>query len=257
MCDQNKTYSDFWETQARHMWSVFGIKSLLYYISNEPVHSMFTSDFAEVKQIAVCEGSPVLIQALFAKWYFPGFETDEHILICDIDCFLLSKPYVDAIRRERRLFHLAPYDGDKVPGYYVAGTPAQLREFFQVDRYTSFEHFCSDIMKSKCVKKLDRSVVSTESMNASPDWAYFCSEERYAYECSQAYLPEKNDSTLFPGATNQRIDRAYNSYYTMDRLLRNEYVDYHCPRPFELHKNTILSVLLNVKNISLKPMDHA
>jgi len=244
VCDQNKTYSDFWESQARHMWSVFGMKSTLYYISNEPVHTMFTSDYAEVKQIAVCEGSPVLIQALFAKWYFPGFETDYRILICDIDCFLLSKSYVEMIRYETRLFHLNTYDNDKVPGYYVAGTPAQVREFFQVDKYTSFEHFCREIMKSDCVKKLDRSAVSIVNMNASPDWAYFCSEERYAHVCALAYT---RDKVAFPLHTaNKRIDRGYNSAYDPNKLLQGGYIDYHCPRPFADHKDTILSILRTI-----------
>ena len=98
-------------------------------------------------------------------------------------------------------------------------------------------------MKSDCVKKLDRGLVSIESVNASPDWAYFCSEERYAQVCSLAYHPEKNAKTLFPGATNQRIDRATKSAYSPTRLSRSEYVDYHCPRPFGEHKDTILSIL--------------
>ena len=203
---------------------------------------MFRSDFAEVKVIPLLTTVPALIQALFAKWYFPGLETStERILICDIDCFLLSRSYVARIGYQTDLYHLNTYGKDKVPGYYIAGSPVQIGEFFQIKQYADFEDFCSSIMKTDCVKKLNRSEANTANVEASPDWAYFCSEERYAEVCRVAYTgPVVTDEHPSKGRKN-RIDRE--AEYDETRLKQGQYTDFHCPRPFEKNAGIIRSVL--------------
>lgn len=36
VCNNNKTYSNFWEPMAKHMFLNFGLESQLYYLTNEP-----------------------------------------------------------------------------------------------------------------------------------------------------------------------------------------------------------------------------
>lgn len=244
--DKNKVYSGFWETQATHMWSMFGLRSILYYITDDPSEQMFQSDFAEVTVIPLLTTVPAIIQALFAKWYFPGLESSvERILICDIDCFLLSRKYVTRIASSTSLYHLNTYDADKVPGYYIAGTPSQLGGFFQINKYDSFEDFCLSIMKTPCVKKLDTSVVSDVSKQASPDWVYFCSEERYAEVCRLEYVGKTVTDEHPCGSRKNRIDRE--ATYIPEILSRGDYIDFHCPRPFEKNSSIIVPVLEKAK----------
>jgi hypothetical protein len=243
VCDNNKTYSDFWEPMAKHMFSKFGLESQLYYLTNEPMHTLFTSKYATVITIPLLEGIPALVQALFAKWYFPSIQSStEPILICDIDCFLLSKAFIDYVTSQPTLFHLKSYSGNRVPGYYVYGTPSQLNTFFKIGTRT-FKEFCDYIMISPYLCNLKSHEVSGFSTSASPDWKYFCSEERYAYACSLDYKDPKRDTMPHPNPGQNRICRSMNSFYEKEKLGAGAYIDYHCPRPYATYKSTIHAIL--------------
>lgn len=238
--DENPTYLGFWEPQAQHMWSRFGLKSCLYYIAKAPNPDLFASEYAEVKHIPLLSSVPAIVQALFAKWYFPGQETtDERLFVCDIDCFVLSKSFVQRVELGKVFFHLNPIHYGNVPGYYVAGTPLQFAEFFR-SLEVSFEEFCLRAMRESTYK-LNESDVGSFSKEASPDWKYFESEEHYAGACSRVYSAQTDCSTLAPNPEHNRICRSKNSIIDLRKL--NEYIDYHCPRPYETYKLTITNVL--------------
>lgn len=246
VCDNNPFYSDFWEPMANHMKRVFNLDSILYYLTNETSHTLFTSDFASVITIPLLENIPKLLQALLAKWYFPALiESEEPILICDIDCFLLSKEYIANIQKETTLFHLAPYDNNKVPGYYVYGTPGQLKEFFQLGSQ-SFYDFCTMIMHSEFLTNLQENQANQFNKDASPDWKYFCTEERYAYACSILYKHPKRNTVQHPMPDINRICRSQQSTYDINALLRGFYIDYHCPRPYAAYRETIQAIITKI-----------
>lgn len=244
--DNNPVYLGFWKPQAEHMWKRFGLKSILYFISSESDTSLFRSEYAEVRYIPLLSNVPSIVQALFAKWYFPGYETsEERLFICDIDCFVLSKSFVNYIKEVNTIFHLKIKEKENLPGYYVSGTPQQLRSFFRGDDI-SFEKFClRAIRESK--HHLPESHVSEFSKAASSDWKYFGSEEHYATECAKIYQDKTDSSFSSPFPNVNRICRSCYSYYDSNRLIKDEYIDYHCPRPYEDYKNVIESIL-NVAN---------
>jgi hypothetical protein len=246
VCDDNPAYLGFWKYQAEHMWNRFGMKSLLYFISNNTDHSLFTSDFAEVRQIPLLSTVPPIVQALFAKWYYPTYETSsERIFICDIDCFVLSRKFVKYVEKGNSIFHLQILNNQHIPGYYVAGTPEQLCPFFRT-KDISFEYFClRALQESKHI--MPEQFVSSFSKEASKDWKYFGSEEHYATECLKSYT----GTTDCPFALDKmkRICRSQNSMYSVSQLLNDEYLDYHCPRPFEKYKDVIQGILNQVKNV--------
>lgn len=239
--DSNPAYIGFWEPQARNMWRRHGIRSLLYYIASEPNPSLFTSEYAEVKHVPLLSSVPAIVQALFAKWYFPGHEqTDERLFICDIDCFVLSRNFVVRVAQGTTLFHLKPMDNGHVAGYYVAGTPAQLRTFFRAGDIT-FEEFCLRALRESTYVFPTLKDVSPFSLTASPDWKYFGSEEHYAGACATAYT-DPTDACINPPCDHTtRISR--DSAYSLTHLMQGGYIDYHCPRPFEAFASTILSIV--------------
>lgn len=240
--DNNPAYLGFWEHQAKHMWSRFKIRSTLYFLSETPNPSLFTSEYAEVRYIPLLKTVPAIVQALFAKWYFPGYErSPERIFICDIDCFVLSRLFVNHIRLGNTLFHLALQEGNTLPGYYVAGNPDQLRKFFRAGEI-SFEDFCLRAMQES-THVLPEQFASQFSKEATPDWKYFGSEEHYGGKCAIAYTDPKECDVKPPDPVFNRICRSRNSVYEVRHLMRGGYIDYHCPRPFENHSNTILYIL--------------
>lgn len=243
VCDDNAVYSDFWEPQAKFMYSKHGLHSILYYITSETTHNMFTSEYAEVRIIPEEKGISKLLQALLAKWYFPAVEkTDEPQFICDIDCFILSKTFVHMIKNQTNLFHLSPYGGNGVPGYYVYGTPSELNVFFKING-DSFRDFCIKIMNSEHLQNLKEYEANQFSKEASPDWKYFCTEEKYAYACSKDYTGTVTNIMHHPLPSYNRICRSANSTYHPSILTAGFYIDYHCPRPYDEYKDTILDIL--------------
>lgn len=247
VCDDNKVYSEFWEPQAKFMFHRYGLHSVLYYITSAKEHSLFTSDFAKVVLIQVEPGIPKLIQALLAKWYFPAVEkTDEPQFICDIDCFILSREFVKMISEQKTLFHLKQYGDEGVPGYYVYGKPIELYNFFQING-DSFKDFCIKVMNSKSLTNLtEKDGVSQFSKDASPDWKYFCTEERYAYQCMLQYTGPIANTFPHPQPGENRICRSQNSQYSKVKLMSGQYIDYHCPRPFHTYYPVIMNILNQV-----------
>lgn len=240
--DANPAYLGFWKQQADHMWSRFGIQSRLYYIADSPDPTLFTSSYAEVTHIPRLATVPAIVQALFAKWYFPGHEqTDERIFICDIDCFVLSRAFVAQVQAGTTVFHLSCI-GTSLPGYYVAGTPDQLRSLFRADDVT-FEEFCLRALRESTYRFPTHDQVTSFSHAASPDWKYFGSEEHYAYHCARAYTGPTDTSVSAPTPGVTRICRSQTSWYDPARLRADAYLDYHCPRPFEAYAPLIQSIL--------------
>jgi len=243
VCDANPAYLGFWKPQAEHMWSRFGLRSRLYYIAPQPDAGVFTSDYAEVIHVPMTPDVPAIVQALFAKWYCPAQETtDERLFICDIDCFVLSRAFVDRVAKGHSLSHLSRLPGGNVPGYYVAGTPAQLRAFFQAEDPT-LGTFCQRVLRESTYVFPSRSHVSTASLEATPDWKYFGMEEHYAGQCASIYRGPVEVVDSSPTAPTTRICRSYNCAYTPADLSRDVYVDFHCPRPFEGNEPVIRRIL--------------
>lgn len=240
VCDNNPVYSDFWEPMAKHMWSKFNIKSKLYYLTDNLSDTMYESEFAIVEKIKLIPTISKLLQALLAKWYFPTFEK-ENVFICDIDCFLLSKTFIDYVISVDTLFHLQIYENAKLPGYYVYGKPEDLYDFFKINN-RSFEEFCTDILKAD-TRELKENEANDFSKAASPDWKYFCIEERFAYRCSLEYKGEVRNNIHFPEPIFTRICRGNGSQYDKTRLQNSEYTDYHAPRPYNKYKDLINSII--------------
>lgn len=240
--DANPAYLGFWKPQARHMWTRFGLRSRLYYIAAAPNPSLFTSDYAEVCHIPLVSTVPAIVQALFAKWYFPGHESsEERLFVCDIDCFLLSTDFVAKVAQGTSFFHLASLENGHIPGYYVAGTPEQFRTFFRGDGVT-FEEFCQRALRES-THVLPEAHVGAFSKAASPDWKYFGSEEHYAGACAKTATLERDCSIPSPNPSTNRICRSWNSHVDPQKVRRNEYMDYHCPRPYEDYESVITGVL--------------
>jgi hypothetical protein len=242
--DNNPVYSGFWEHQAKHMWDRFHIPSMLYYLTDSDSHGLFTSDFAEVKCIRLSASTPSIIQALFAKWYFPCFEpAGEKMFICDIDCFILSHDFVNTVKLEENLFHLTKMQPNSIPGYYVCGYSSQLREFFRVDDCPDFDAFCiarHDELDTRIVRP---EYISKFSKDATPNWRYFGGEEEYAGKCSVYYRHPVRSDISAPSPCVNRICRSANSAFTESMLRNGKYIDYHCPRPYEIYEPTIRNIL--------------
>lgn len=243
VCDDNPVYREFWEPQASFLWQAFGLRSRLYFLSNDPSLQMFESPYAEVRRIPLSPSLPAIVQALFAKWYFPALEAEsERVCIFDIDCFLLSKTFLSTVHSGTRLFHLALQD-DRLPGYYVAGTPAQLRSFFRVGDL-SFDAFCQRALE-ECPIRIEAAHASSYSKAATTEWMYFETEERYAAKCAALCSEPVDGSTPAPDpAQSQRICRSWKCWYYPHVF--DGYVDFHCPRPYSDYRHIIDPILRRV-----------
>ena len=241
--DNNKTYSDFWEPQAKYLYNKFNIKSRLYYLTDNMNEKLFSSEYAEVIYIPLLTTVPRIIQALFAKWYYPCLSNnDENILIGDIDLFILSNKFISRISSLETgvIYHRECY-GSHVPGYFIYGQTNNLYDFFQLKNYKSFEDFCIYVLTSSNNFCMKSEWAYHWSYEASPDWMYFCSEERYAYYCLNNY--SKSVDIIYKDIDYKRICRSSNSEYNSILLSQDYYIDYHCPRPYEKYKDVINNII--------------
>jgi len=87
------------------------------------------------------------------------------------------------------------------------------------------------------------------SKDASPDWRYFCTEEKYAYQCMLTYTEPTMNTMQHPIPGQNRICRSMESYFLPEVLSKGDYIDYHCPRPYSSYKDVIMNILLKSRSI--------
>lgn len=252
--DDNPHYKGFWSSISNHFKNRMGIFPVLYIIGENVDLSSYDDSNGEVRFQKKINNIPSIIQALIGKFYFTILEPETTWLIGDLDLYPLQQyHFKDNIVDidENSYVHLFPnaYGKDwrnKVEGlagyFHVAKGKIFEKELKFVNK--SFEDVCVEIHNS------DRWGIKFHGINsnsanraASNDFGWFCCEEMYTGELlrDSKNLVEKFTRDL----SYPRIDRS-NMVYDESKLKQGMYIDFHAPRPYELHQQIIESIVSKI-----------
>jgi hypothetical protein len=252
--DDNPHYMGFWKSISKHYVSKLKIKPKLFVIgdSNTDI-TLYQNDWSEVEFVQKLENVPTIIQALIGKFYFTIGEPDSVWLIGDLDLYpLQSYHFIERIRDigSDKYLHLNPHayginwrdSINGLAGYYHVAKGKTFSEELKFEN-KSFLDVCNEILFSnKYGIKFHNNNASNESKQASKDWGWFCCEEMYT-----GFILRQSDKLLeMPpnGGIHSRIDRS-DMKYDLDLLKNGYYIDFHSPRPYEAHSDTIEYIISN------------
>jgi hypothetical protein len=229
--DANPEYYHFWPSVAKK-WKKWDIVPTLVVISEEKLE--IDESLGEVIYVTPEPTTPTAQQAQIARLFGAASFEDEICLISDIDMMPLKKEYfVNSVK---------DYDDEDFVAYssdaYVPGNPA----------YPAYP-MCYLCSKGSNFKQIIGANLDDFHAHVK-DWLEhgfgWYTDEKIFYKKLQKWQSEQNirllrrGFNLSPDPTSiGRIDRSCNSFYYDELLKNNFYVDYHMPRPYEKHKDTI------------------
>jgi hypothetical protein len=247
--DDNPHYKGFWSSISNHFNNRLGIKPKLFIIGNQVDTSGYDTTNGEIEVVPKIEGIPSIIQALWAKFYYVKTEPETTWLVGDLDLYPLQRyHFIDKIKdvSEEAYVHLNPYGYGKdwrngyngLPGYFHCAKGKTFIDELKLER--SFEEIVKEIYISNTWGiKFYNIQENNENRMASPDHGWFCCEEMYT-----GYLLKESKKLveIDPEGGYLRIDRSHMVYNTND-ISRGVYIDFHSPRPYEMHSEEIEKIV--------------
>lgn len=254
--DDNPHYKGFWSSISKHYKEKLKITPKLFIIGNNVDVSTYDSRYGEIEVVPKLESIPSIIQALIGKFYFTITEPETVWKIGDLDLYPLQQyHFKDRINEisDDKYVHLNPHAyganwRNKINGLAGYFHVAKGKVFESELKFTgkSFLEVCNEIYKSnKYGMKFHTHTASSENVQASPDWGWFCCEEIYTGDILRN---STNLVEVLPVLeTYNRIDR-HNMVYDSNKIAENFYIDFHSPRPYETHMDEIEKIISYVKS---------
>jgi hypothetical protein len=247
--DDNPHYKAFWNSISKHFKTKLNIVPKLFIIGDNVDVDYYKNEYGEIEVVRPIKDIPLIIQALWGKFYFTNTEPDTTWLIGDLDLYPMQryhfKDKISSISDDSYV-HLNPYaygvnwrEGiSGLAGYFHVAKGKVFIEELQLNR--SFEETVNTIFNSnKYGIKFYNVTPNTENTMASKDWGWFCCEEMYTGNLL------KNSKVLVelpPDNSYNRINRT-DMVYSKELAEKGYYIDFHAPRPYEKHSDTIEQIL--------------
>lgn len=256
--DSNINYLSFWNKISEFYKKYHGIDSKLIFISNEYSEnkSFLSEKFGEVCVVKPLENVPIIIQTLWGKFWFTQQEEKTNWIIGDIDLFLLKKDYLEKCLSnvpDDSYCHINANgykqgnwwdNGPGIPGYFHCANGSIFKKYLKLS--DSFEEECSYIYNSKKYGILYNGLASSdlsipERVKDKKEYGFICCEEN---RTTELLAPQKDNIFSFTYPENlKRIETPHASYglktpdnfdlrTIFDKSKKDQYIDFHCPRPF-------------------------
>ena len=268
--DSNMTYLGFWNSISKYYKTRFGIDCKLFFIGekNSENEKHLSEEYGEVEVVKPLSNIPIIIQALWAKFWFTQTEPDTKWLIGDIDLYLLNKEYFDNIMYsipDDGYGHINGQsnwgEGSDLPGYFHCGSGKKFKEYMQLS--DSFEEDCLYILNSKKYGILYNGLVGGfwKNLESAPDrikdktdYGFICCEENLSTERLFKFK-DKIKAIPYPrnlkrleteyATTGQQTPSDYNFSRIFSLENKDTYIDFHSPRPYSLFGERIEKIISN------------
>ena len=268
--DSNINYLSFWNSISRYYKKTFNLNSKLFFIGEKTSQNEYflSEEYGEVEVIKPLENIPIIIQALWGKFWFTQTELETKWLIGDIDLYLLNKKYFqDCMSKipDEKYAHINAngYNcgnwwlrlNPGLPGYFHCASGKKFKEYLELS--DSFEQDCSYIFNSKKYGILYNGSIPNEEhapqrVKDKKEYGYICCEENLTTERLIKYKDEIVSIT-YP-SNSIRIETSYAQkglatpdnyelYNSFDLNLKDMYIDLHAPIPYTIFGKDIEKII--------------
>jgi hypothetical protein len=268
--DSNITYLSFWKSISRYYKKRFDIYCKLFFIGEktEDNEIYLSEEYGEVEIVKPLEKIPIIIQALWGKFWFTQTEPETKWLIGDIDLYLLNKDFffksLDFIP-EDGYGHLNSGsnwgNGVDLPGYFHCASGEKFKKLLNLS--DSFEEDCLYILNSKKYGILYNGLVgktwaniesAPERIKDKLDYGFICCEENLSTE--RLFNYKKDVTTIeYPKNLNRLeteyavVGRQTPDNYNFDKIFQEKnkesFIDFHSPRPYTVFGERIEKIISN------------
>jgi len=254
--DSNLNYLTFWNSVSKYYTRRFGIKCKLFFIGEKTKENemWLSEEYGEVEVVTPIPDIPIIIQALWGKFWFTQTEPDTKWLIGDIDMYLLNKNYVEyALAKipEDGYGHIDGRD-DRwyLMGYYHCASGKKFKEFLKLS--DSFEDDCRYIYTSRKYGLVRDSTVAPERVKDKKDYEFICCEEHLSNErlfehkdeITQIMYPSnciRFESPYMTAGMNTPKNFDFVSFFKSRP--KQLYIHFHCTRPYTDWSEQIETIL--------------
>lgn len=265
--DDNINYLGFWNSISKFYKRYLNITPKLFFIGEENENNKIylSTEYGEVEIIKPLTNIPIIVQALWGKFWLTQTEPETTWLIGDIDLYLLNKNYIlNCLENinENEYVHLNANgykQGDwwtnSLPGYFHCAKGKKFKEFLKLS--DSFQEDCEFIVKSKKYGILNTGLINQkenapERVKDKLNYEFICCEENLSTE---RLIPLKDKIVSFTYPSNLiRLETEYamhglatpndfNLKTIFNEHLKNTYIDFHSPRPYKFFSNEIEFIL--------------
>ena len=230
--DDNPTYLEFWKIVSNVCYNRLGIQPVLIHITNEDSDIIEDENGFLVKKIKRVDNINTGFQAQNARFWAGTLFPDDVCLTSDIDMLMLNKDYfvnqVKDLDNDSFVIYTSDAYGNNKSRYPLCYNAAKGKLFKQILN-------CED----------DFSVYINKLYNINKDWSfdelYFTAKLNSSNYDKIVYLKRGWDRF---NIANYRIDRIKWNY---EENIIDQYIDCHCLRPIQNHKNEIKKLLNDLK----------
>ena len=266
--DENINYLSFWNSISKFYKTKYNIPCKLFFLGakTEDNSQYLSEEFGEVEVVTPLTNIPIIIQALWGKFWFTQTEPDTNWLIGDIDLYLLNEEYFYSALNQipnDGFGHLNAngykagnwWENTKygIPGYFHCSSGKKFKEYLQLS--DSFEEDCRFIMDAK---RYGIMFNGYSEQSAPPrvkdklDFGYICCEENLTTE---RLIPFKDSivSVTYPSQlirleTPHALGGAatphdFNLLSIFNPIYKDSYIDFHSPRPYSVYSDQIETIL--------------
>ena len=269
VCDDNPSYLEFWPSVSKFYSRYLNMRPHLFFIGkkNDQNQKHLSVEHGEVTVIDPIPNIPLIIQALWGKFWFTQTEPDTTWLIGDIDLYLLNKDYLNVLNDidSDRYVHLNA-NGYKcgnwwenpilgIPGYFHCAKGKVFKQFLQLS--DTLEKDCRFIVDSKKYGILYNGSITDEShtpqrVKDKKEYGYICCEENLSTERLRHRFNEIVSITYPNSLVRVETPYAsrglqtpsnYNFTEIFDPSKKSFYIDFHSPRPYSTFASRIEQIL--------------
>lgn len=265
--DDNANYLSFWNSISKFYKTVYSIQPHLFFlgIKDESNEKHLSTEYGDITYINPIKNIPIIIQALWGKFWFTQTELDTIWLIGDIDLYLLNKNYLDnclSSTHDDQYVHLNAngyHQGNwwtaknGLPGYFHLAKGKKFKEYLKLS--DSFELDCSYIYNSKKYGILYNGMIK-DATDAPPrvkdktNFGFICCEENLSTErlivrkddiCSFTYPKDliRLETPFAKAGLTTPCD--YNLLTNYNEKIN--YIDLHAPRPYNCFAKSIDTII--------------
>jgi hypothetical protein len=252
--DANTNYLSFWNAISKHHVERFGIPCKLFFIGTKTQDNehMLSEEYGDVEIVRPIPDIPIVIQALWGKFWFTQTELDTRWLIGDIDMFILNKKYLfetTAQIPDDGYGHIYAFE-QYYPGFFHCAKGRIFKEYLELT--DSFENECRMIYESRRYGLFEN---APERVKDKPHYEYMICEEMLSTErlrtkpvtkILKPNCPDEDimfsEHLIMPNGC-VRDPSVINMVELFDHSKRTSYYWFHCPRPYSAWKDQIETIL--------------
>lgn len=268
VADNNPAYLGFWPSISKFYSRYYDMRPHLFFLNDGKALPSIDTSYGDVTIVDAATDTPIIIQALWGKFWFTQTEPNTTWLIGDIDLYLLNRDYLQTALRgigSEDYGHInangykmgnwwqAPKYG--LPGYFHCAKGSVFQRYLSLSN--SFADECRFIRDSKRYGILYNGIIQNpeaapQRVKDKADYGYICCEEHLSTE-RLIPLADKIIGYTYPSyltrletphATRGVVTPSDFDFRTIfDSNMIGSYIDFHAPRPYSVFGDRIEEVL--------------